>query len=114
MENDIKIHGYDAEAKGPATLPEARCYALHDTTIEKGGVIRCCLGTVAAEYEGKQVRLGDKSKCPHCGTTFTLIMVPPGMTTCYTKEVTKTTPVWKPDWQLKEHNDGAMPRRQTE
>jgi hypothetical protein len=95
-------------------LSEARCYALHDTTIEKGGVVRCCLGTVAEEYEGKQVRLGDKSKCQHCGTTFTLVMVPPGIRTCYTQEVTKITPVWKPDWQLKEHNDQALRPGRTE
>lgn len=104
MENDIKSQGYDTEASGPATLPEAHCYALHDTIIEKGGVLRCCLGSVAAEYEGKQVRLGDKSKCQHCGTAFTLVMIPPGMMTCYVEAVTKITPVWKPDWQIKEHN----------
>src|SRR5437667_1536433 len=83
-------------------LPPAPGYALADTSIEKGGVMRCCLGTVAAEYEGKQVRLGDKSKCLHCGTTFTLVEIKPGMQTCYRQPV--KWPVWKPDWQLKDHN----------
>lgn len=104
MENDIKVHGYVDEAKGPATLPACSGYALEETTIEQGGVMRCCLGTVAREYLGQRVKLGDKSKCLHCGTTFTLVMVPEGTLTCYTRKIADKTPVWKPDWQLKEHN----------
>lgn len=102
MENDIKIHGYVDEAKGPASLAATTGYALEETTIEKGGVVRCCLGSVATEYLGQRVMLGAKSKCQHCGTTFTLVEIKPGMTTCYRHPV--KWPVWKPDWQLKEYN----------
>jgi len=103
MENDIKMHGYIDEAKGTASLAATTGYALEDTTIEKGGVVRCCLGSVATEYLGQRVMLGAKSKCPHCGTTFTLVEIKPGMRTCYQQPV--KWPVWKPDWQLKEHNE---------
>lgn len=74
-------------------------YALNDTGIEKGGVLRCCIETVALEYIGKIVRVGDKSKCHQCGEAFTLVMVPPGMVTCYRNP---KFPVWKPDWQLED------------
>ena len=80
-------------------------YNLADTSIEKGGVLRCCLGTVASEYElHTQVKLGDKSKCKHCKTEFTLVMVKPPLTSCYTPRVLATTPIWKPNWQLKNNS----------
>lgn len=62
------------------------------------GVLRCCLATVAEEYEGgdkgqeKPVIIGMKSKCRHCNQTFTLVEAKPH-------------PKWKPDWQLNGHND---------
>ena len=46
-------------------------FALADTRIEMAGVMRCCLGTVAEEYEGKdgtedqKVSIGMKSQCRH-------------------------------------------------
>lgn len=68
--------------------------ALQDTRIEQAGVMRCCLATVAEEYQGKdgpagdqRVSLGMKSKCRYCGQTFTLV-------------AGKRFPTWKPDWQL--------------
>lgn len=70
---------------------------LEDTIIEEGGVTRCCLHTVASEYEGKDVNLGDTSKCKICGESFTLIKLPPGMITAFRD---RTKPVWKPDWQI--------------
>src|SRR5581483_3458999 len=76
-------------------------YALGDTAIEKGGVLRCCLSSVALEYEGRTVNIGDQSKCQHCGEAFTLVLVPDGMMTAYRKP---KFPVWKPNWQLKGHN----------
>ena len=63
---------------------------LEDTWIEQAGVMRCCLATVAEEYEGKQVEIGDKSECRHCHTKFTLVAAEPGW----------KKPRWKPDWQL--------------
>jgi hypothetical protein len=92
------------QTKVPVLKPEEVLYDLDDTALEQGGVLRCCLAFVASEYEGKKVKLGDKSSCRYCNTTFTLVMVPPGMLSCYTKKVLKTTPVWKPDWQLKEEH----------
>lgn len=73
-------------------------FALADTRIEMAGVMRCCLGTVAEEYEGKNgaddqnVKIGMKSKCRHCMEPFTLVDAKP-------------YPKWKPDWQLNEPND---------
>jgi hypothetical protein len=74
-------------------LAGVTCYALRDTRIETAGVMRCCLATVAEEYEGgdsgqdKPVTIGMKSKCRHCNQTFTLVE-------------SKPHPKWKPDWQL--------------
>ena len=62
---------------------------LEDTRIESAGVMRCCLETVAQEYEGKNVKLGDKSKCLYCNEPFTLVDV-------------LNIPIWRPDWQLAE------------
>lgn len=84
----------EADSQGHCALGDG--YALRDTRITQAGVMRCCLGTVAEEYEGKngaedqRVALGMKSKCRHCGQTFTLT-------------VGKKYPTWMPDWQLK-HN----------
>lgn len=62
---------------------------LLDTRIQTAGVLRCCLVAVAEEYEGKPVGIGAKSKCRHCGETFTLVAREPH-------------PMWVPDWQLTE------------
>jgi hypothetical protein len=68
-------------------------FALADTRIEMAGVMRCCLGTVAEEYEGKdgtedqKVSPGMKSQCRHCKEPFTLTEAKPH-------------PKWKPDWQI--------------
>lgn len=82
----------------PTRLPASAGYALGDTRIEVAGVMRCCLATVAEEYQGKEgpegdqrVTLGMKSKCRHCKQTFTLVKAKPH-------------PKWKPDWQLDGHN----------
>ena len=81
-------------------LSASACYALRDTRIEMAGVMRCCLATVAEEYEGgdngqdKPVTIGMKSKCRHCNQAFTLVE-------------TKPHPKWTPDWQLNGHNAGT-------
>ena len=68
-------------------------YKLSDTRIEYAGVLRCCLATVAEEYEGKngaedqKVKIGMKSKCRHCKQGFVLVEASP-------------LPKWKPDWQI--------------
>ena len=59
-----------------------------DTTIECGGVMRCCLETVATEHLGKEVHAGDTSKCAYCKQTFTLVEEGDGKH------------VWKPDWLM--------------
>lgn len=73
-------------------------YALVETRIEMAGVMRCCLATVAEEYQGQdgpagdqRVTLGMKSQCRHCKETFTLVEAKPH-------------PKWKPDWQIDGHN----------
>lgn len=73
-------------------------FDLKDTHVEVGGVLRCCLESVATEYEDKAVHLGDKSKCKHCGEQFTLVLLRPGMQSYFKN---RSVPVWKPDWQLK-------------
>lgn len=56
---------------------------LTDTRIDMAGVLRCCLATVAEEYEGvngqpdQRVALGMKSQCRHCGEPFTLVSASP-------------------------------------
>lgn len=67
-----------------ALLNADKEYVLKDTRIEKGGVFKCCLATVATEYEGQTVKIGMKSKCKYCNETFTLVDNNP-------------FPVWKPD-----------------
>lgn len=64
--------------------------------------MRCCLATVAEEYEGgkgpdKTVSIGMKSQCRHCKQTFTLVEAKPH-------------PKWIPDWQLDGPNDQINPR----
>lgn len=88
----------DLERTGEAAVAGAApCYALRDTRIEMAGVLRCCLATVAEEYEGgdkgqdKPVSIGMKSQCRHCKQAFTLTEAKPH-------------PKWKPDWQLNGHN----------
>lgn len=87
------------ETTNSERLPASAGYALDETRIEVAGVLRCCLATVAEEYQGKdgpvgdqRVTLGMKSKCRHCKQTFTLVEANPH-------------PKWKPDWQLNGHND---------
>lgn len=48
---------------------------IDKTIITAAGVFRCCLASVACEYvdEGRDVELGDKSKCAHCNKPFTLV-----------------------------------------
>lgn len=74
-------------------------YDLESTRITSAGVVRCCLLDVATEYLGKRVKLGDKSQCPHCNTTFTLVAQTP-------------YPVWKPDWQIE--NDTKEQQRRAD
>lgn len=45
---------------------------LEDTRISIGGIFRCCVGTVAQEYEGKEVQLGYTSSCKFCKNKFVL------------------------------------------
>jgi len=106
MQTDTQQPTAAAKPEAQGTLAATTGYALEETTIEKGGVVRCCLGSVATEYLGQRVHLGAKSKCEHCGTTFTLVELKPGMVSCYRQPC--KWPVWKPDWQLKEHNDQAQ------
>ena len=61
--------------------------SIYETTIDTAGVFRCCLNTVAREYQRKQVHIGDKSKCKYCHMTFTLTKAEP-------------KPMWVPDWKL--------------
>ena len=60
---------------------------LHETTIDTAGVFRCCLASVASEYIGKKVHIGDKSRCQYCHMTFTLTKAEP-------------KPMWVPKWKL--------------
>jgi len=62
---------------------------LSDTRIPLGGVLRCCLETVAVEYENTDIEIGDKSKCTMCGELFTLVNDP-----------SWDYPKWLPNWQL--------------
>ena len=81
-------------------MPES--YPLRDTRITQAGVMRCCLATVAEEYEGRDgaedapVSLGMKSKCRHCGQAFTLV-------------ARDGFPAWLPDWQIYGRNAAAQP-----
>lgn len=70
---------------------------IDETLIEQGGVMRCCLASVAAEHEGKDIQIGDTSSCPHCKTEFELVTPENAGETCYRK---LTKPIWKPRWQL--------------
>ena len=76
-------------------------YSLDQTRVETAGVTRCCLWDVAAEYDGKPVKLGYKSVCPHCKTTFTLVW--------HTAQSGKSYPLWKPDWQIAGNNGSPKP-----
>jgi hypothetical protein len=65
---------------------------LTDTRIEHAGVMRCCLATVAEEYHGKDVKIGDKSQCRHCKEPFFLTDKKPH-------------PKWIPDWQFESNQN---------
>jgi hypothetical protein len=60
--------------------------SMDETRITVAGVMRCCLASVATEYEGTMVCEGMTSKCKHCGEAFTLIRDGEHY-------------VWTPDWQ---------------
>jgi hypothetical protein len=62
---------------------------IEDTVIESAGVYRCCLATVAVEHKGKEIEIGEKSQCDHCGEKFTLVL-----------RTGDWKPIWKPDWQF--------------
>ena len=64
-----------------------RVLHLRETRITAAGVMRCCLASVGEEYEGKPLRIGDKSQCKYCKEPFTLTQA-------------KDYPLWKPDWQI--------------
>ena len=72
---------------------------LDETLMEQGGVLRCCIATVAREHGGQDVELGAVSECPHCHTKFKLVSAEEAKKagTGYAKP---TRPVWKPLWQL--------------
>jgi hypothetical protein len=69
---------------------------LDDTLIEAGGVVRCCLATVAAEFECKDVEIGATSECQHCHTKFKLVAPEDALQTCYHNP---TRPIWTPRWK---------------
>lgn len=72
---------------------------MEDTVIEQGGVLRCCLASVALEYEGKEIELGEKSECPYCHQGFTLVQRTGPKPVWWTDEQW-ARPVWRPDWKL--------------
>lgn len=74
---------------------------VEDTEIEQGGVMRCCLATIAREYltDFKPVQIGDTSTCPHCKTKFILVE-PATAKAVGTAFYDLTKPIWKPEWQL--------------
>ena len=45
---------------------------LEETRIPVAGNFRCRLASVATEYEGKEVAVGDTSECKHCKAKFVL------------------------------------------
>lgn len=95
--NDTK----NTKDSNAVSVESTALFALADTRIEMAGVMRCCLGTVAEEYEGKngaedqKVSIGTKSQCRHCKEPFTLVEANPH-------------PKWKPDWQIRGANDQAL------
>lgn len=54
MENDIKIHGYDAEAKGPAALPPASGWAALERRANEL-YDHICAGTIEVEAAEKEI-----------------------------------------------------------
>jgi len=67
---------------------------LLDTRIQQAGVMRCCLASLASEYEPNgEVKIGDKSRCKHCKEPFTLVDLQPH-------------PYWIPDWQIEVRKGG--------
>lgn len=54
---------------------------LYHTRVESAGCFRCCLASVASEFEGvvddngsenPVVKIGQESNCKYCGETFVL------------------------------------------
>lgn len=69
-------------------------FSLGNTRMERAGVMRCCLETVAEEYADPEhlgVSIGMKSCCRHCSEPFTLVDAKPH-------------PKWMPDWALRKEN----------
>jgi len=92
-EENITTQDSPSDAEG---VRSSDMFALNQTRIEKAGVMRCCLSTVASEYleldgEPQMVKVGDNSSCKHCHTKFTLITAKPH-------------PKWVPDWIINKAN----------
>lgn len=87
-------------------MSEPEIYDLSKTAVEMGGVFRCCLGTVAIEYEGKKVKLGDTSSCKHCKCEFVLVKNS-GQIPVSAYKATKSKPVllWYPKKLLREETN---------
>jgi len=77
---------------------------LEDTRIQIGGVMRCCHASVAEEYRDTGVELGATSKCPHCGTTFTLRHHDEPCPEWLDAE-NWARPLWMPDWDWKRKHE---------
>lgn len=61
-----------------------------ETTLTMAGVIRCCLQSIADQFQDEdKVDLGDKAECKYCHTKFTLVQPDPAR-----------KPRWVPDWQI--------------
>jgi len=89
-----------ASAAKPAT---GETFAVGETLVEIGGVLRCCHISVAQEFvkAGQRVKIGDESQCQYCHKKFRLVRVKPDESSGYTRRVLDKIPVWKPLWQLK-------------
>jgi hypothetical protein len=83
---------------------------LSDTVIETGGVLRCCIGSVAMEKEGMEFEIGAKSICQHCQEPFTLV-ARPGKKPKWMTPKDWAKPIWKPDWQLTDDFKAYKPLR---
>jgi hypothetical protein len=69
-------------------------YKVKDTGIEYGGVLRCCLGTIAGSLgQDTEVELGTQDTCKYCGRVFTLVAPEDALRTCYRNP---KFPIWTP------------------
>lgn len=78
---------------------------VEQTIIEVAGVMRCCLATVALEYEGQLVSEGDESACRHCGMRFRL--VPEGERPSWHPPKPEGQLIWKPLWQIEASEEAS-------